>query len=272
MKTWLITGAARGLGRALAQAALSRGDTVIGTVRGAAPDIGAAAGTAYWLPLEMRDAGAILAAVARAFELSPRIDVVVNNAGYGLLGPIETTDDAEMVRLFEVNVFGPVRLIQAVLPRLRAQRSGHIINITSIAGRAPMAGSGLYAATKSALEGFSDALAQETAPHGIRVTAIAPGAFRTDFLHETSIRRSGDAADYGASAGKVLSGLDAMAGRQAGDPVRAAAAILEVVDAGDPPLHLLLGADALRRARERLDAVVAEMGRWEALTGSTAFP
>ena len=223
MKNWLITGVSRGLGKALAEAALARGDTVVGTVREGDPGITKGNGVFHVVNLDMRDAKGIEITALRAFELVKRLDVVVNNAGHGLLGPIENVSDAEMISLFETNVFGPVRLIRAVLPRLRAQRAGHIVNVTSIAGRAPNAGSGVYAATKSALEGLSKALSQELAPLGIRVTAIAPGAFRTDFLSDHSIRRTKTGSeDYAASAGKVLVALDDMAGKQIGDPVRAA--------------------------------------------------
>ncbi len=273
MKNWLITGVSRGLGKALAEAALARGDTVIGTVREGDPLIAKGAGVFHRLSLDMRDPKAIEAAASRTFELVNRLDVVVNNAGHGLLGPIESVSDADMTSLFETNVFGPVRLIRAVLPRLRAQRSGHIINVTSIAGRAPNPGSGVYAATKAALEGLSKALSQELAPLGIKVTAIAPGAFRTDFLSDHSIRRTqAGSEDYAASAGKVLVALDHMAGRQIGDPVRAAQSILKVVDSDTPPLNLLLGTDALRREREKLDNLIDEMDRWEAETRSTDFP
>jgi NAD(P)-dependent dehydrogenase (short-subunit alcohol dehydrogenase family) len=275
MKNWLITGVSRGIGKALAEAALARGDTVIGTVREEEPQLAIGKGTFHCLRLEVRDPAAIDSAVGRAFELVERLDVVVNNAGYGLLGAVEEASDAEMERLFEVNVFGPVRLIRAVLPRLRAQRSGHIINITSIAGRAPMAGSGLYAATKSALEGLSQSLSQELGPLGINVTAVAPGAFRTDFLSPRSIRKTGrgtGSSDYAGSAGKVVDYLDTMDGRQLGDPDRGAQAILAAVDSNTPPVHLLLGSDALRRARERLDNVIEEIDRWEAVTRSTDFP
>jgi NAD(P)-dependent dehydrogenase (short-subunit alcohol dehydrogenase family) len=273
MKNWLITGVSRGLGKALAEVALARGDTVIGTVREGDPLIAAGKGVFHRLSLDVRDPKAIEAAASRTFELVDRLDVVVNNAGHGLLGPIESVSDAEMISLFETNVFGPVRLIRAVLPRLRAQRSGHIINVTSIAGRAPNAGSGVYAATKAALEGLSKALSQELAPLGIKVTAIAPGAFRTDFLSDHSIRRTeAGSEDYAGSAGKVLVALDNMAGRQIGDPVRAAHSIVKIVDSETPPLHLLLGSDALRREREKLDNLIDEMDRWEAETRSTDFP
>ena len=273
MKTWLITGISRGLGQALAQAALARGDTVIGTVRGGAADPDAGTGKLHLLQLDIADKAAVETAMARAFELGGRIDVIVNNAGYGLLGAIEEATDAEVERLFEVNVFGPFRLIRAALPRLRAQGSGHIVNITSIAGRAPMASSGAYAAAKSAMEGLSQSLSQEVGPLGIKVTAVAPGGFRTDFLSDHSIRRSAGVGDaYAGTVGKALAHLDEIAGKQIGDPARAAAAILAAVDAETPPLHLLLGSDALRRAREKADAVIEEMDRWEDVTRSTDFP
>jgi NAD(P)-dependent dehydrogenase (short-subunit alcohol dehydrogenase family) len=273
MKNWFITGVSRGLGKALAEAALARGDTVIGTVREGDPQIAKGAGVFHRMTLDVRDPKAIEATVARAFELAGRLDVVVNNAGYGLLGPVEYVSDADMTRLFETNVFGSLRVIRAVLPRLRAQRSGHIINITSIAGRAPAAASGVYAATKAALEALSVSLSLEAAPLGIKITAVAPGQFRTDFLSDHSIRRTEEGSDdYAASAGKVLEALRKMDGKQIGDPVRGARSILELVDSDTPPLHLLLGSDALRRAREKLDNVIDEMDRWEPVTRSTDYP
>lgn len=271
MKTWLITGISRGLGLALAQAALSRGDTVLGTVRGAAPELETGAGTLHVLQLDMADPAAIAATVEQAFALAGRIDVIVNNAGYGLIGAIEQASDADVARLFDVDLFGPFRLIRAALPHLRAQGSGHIVNITSIAGRAPNSGSGLYAAAKFALEGLSAALSQEVAPLGIHVTAVAPGAFRTDFLSDHSIRKSGADTAYAGSAGRSVTALATMAGKQLGDPRLAAEAILTLADSPNPPLHLLLGSDALNRARTKLDAVIDEIDSWEAVTRSTDF-
>ena len=271
MKTWFITGISRGLGLALAQAALARGDTVIGTVRGDAPGLEQGPGALHVLQLDMADPAAIAPAVERAFALTGRIDVIVNNAGYGLLGPIEQASDAEVARLFDVDLFGPFRLIRAALPHLRAQGAGHIVNITSIAGRAPGTGSALYAAAKYALEGLSAALAHEIAPFGIHVTAVAPGAFRTDFLSDHSIRKIGADTAYAETVGRSLAALGATAGKQLGDPRLAAAAILGLADAPNPPLHLLLGSDALRRAREKLDAVIEEIDRWEPVTRSTDF-
>lgn len=272
MKTWFITGISRGFGLELARQLIARGDTVIGTVRDGTPDVPAGPGALHVLTLDVTDRAAVAAVVDQAFALGP-IDVIVNNSGYGLLGALEAASDADIDRLFATNVFGPIAVIRAALPHLRQQGSGHIVNISSIAGRAPGPGTSLYAATKFAIEGLSGSLAQELAPFGIRVTVVAPGAFRTDFLSDHSIRKSG-APDggHGASVDQALGALDAMAGKQIGDPVRAAAAMIAAVDAAEPPLHLLLGSDALRRAKAKLDAVMAEMNRWESVTLGTDFP
>jgi NAD(P)-dependent dehydrogenase (short-subunit alcohol dehydrogenase family) len=272
MRTWFITGVSRGLGLAIAQAALAQGDTVIGTIRDARPDLKQGEGSLQIVTLDVTDGDAVDAAVAQAFG-SGQVDVIVNNAGYGLLGAFEKATDAEAKRLFEVDVFAPFRVIRAALPHLRAQRSGHIVNITSIAGRAPGPAAAVYAAAKYALEGLSASLAQEVLPFGVKVTAVAPGAFRTDFLSQHSIRRTdaGDAA-YDASVGRMMDGFDAMAGKQIGDPDRAARAIVKLVEADHPPIHLLLGTDALRRAREKTDSVIEEMDRWENVTRGTDFP
>src|SRR5271167_3433015 len=206
MSTWVITGISRGLGDARAPAALAEGDAVIGTVRDKAPDLATGSGKLHVLTLDVADGEAVEAAVRQAFARAGKIDVIVNNAGYGLLGALEKATDAEARRLFDIDVFAPCRIIRAALPYLRAQRSGHIINITSIGGRAPGAGSALYAAAKYALEGLSASLAQEVRPFGVKVTAVAPGAFRTDFLSSHSIRKSeAEDAAYGASVGCVMS-------------------------------------------------------------------
>jgi NAD(P)-dependent dehydrogenase (short-subunit alcohol dehydrogenase family) len=274
MKTWFITGVSRGLGKALAEAALARGDTVLGTVREGTPALATGSGTLHVIPLEITDAAAVKAAIDEAFAKHGPIDVLVNNAGYGLLGAIEDATENDTAHLFDVNVFGPLRLIQAALPHLRAQKSGHIVNITSIAGRAPMASSGVYAAAKSAMEGLSQSLVQEVAPFGIKVTAVAPGGFRTDFLSDHSIRRSGGGSSdaYADTVGAALAHLGEIAGRQIGDPARGAAAIIAAVDTDQPPLHLLLGSDALRRTREKLATVAREIDAWEAVTLGTDFP
>lgn len=271
-KTWFITGISRGLGKSLAQAALRRGDVVVGTVRGNAPEIAAEPGKLHVINLEMTDPAAIAAAVETAFAVTGRVDVLVNNAGYGLLGTLEHATDEQIAHLFAVDVFGPIRLIRAALPRLRAQGSGHIINITSIAGRAPRAGSPLYAAAKYALEGLSHSLADELAPFGLKVTAVAPGAFRTDFLSAHSIRKSAGEMQGYATTASGLARLDAMAGQQIGDPDRAAAVMIELVEAEEPPVHLLLGSDALSRFRDSQEVLAAEMLAWETQTRGTDYP
>jgi NAD(P)-dependent dehydrogenase (short-subunit alcohol dehydrogenase family) len=272
MKTWFITGISRGLGLALAQAVLADGDAVIGTVRSGRPALEAAPGKLQVVTLDVADGAAAETAIRQAFARAGRIDVIVNNAGYGLLGATEKATDQELARIFAVDVFAPFRIIRAALPFLRAQGSGHIVNITSVAGRAPAAGYSLYAAVKFALEGLSVSLAQELAPFGINVTAVAPGAFRTDFLSPHSIRKSDVDSAYAENIGRTLAAFDAKDGNQIGDPARGARAIITAVNAATPPLHLLLGSDALQRAREKLDAVIEEIGRWEDVTRSTDYP
>jgi len=271
-KTWFITGISRGFGKSLAAAALQQGDTVIGTVRSGTPDIAPGPGALHVLPLEVADPAAIEPTLAAAFAITGRVDVLVNNAGYGLLGAFEHATDAQMLHLFEVDVFGPIRLIRAALPRLRAQGGGHIINITSIAGRAPRAGSALYASAKYALEGLSHALAHDVAEFNIKITAVAPGAFRTDFLAPTSIRKAAGAAAPSAATASSLAALDAMAGKQAGDPDRAAAAILQLAASPNPPVHLLLGTDAFTRFQASQQILQSEITEWEPITRGTDFP
>jgi NAD(P)-dependent dehydrogenase (short-subunit alcohol dehydrogenase family) len=208
--------------------------------------------------------------VAEAFALAGgRVDVIVNSAGYGLLGAFEDATDEEAEQLFATDVLGPVRVIRAALRRLRAQGSGHIINVTSIAGRAPGPASCLYSAAKFALEGLSVSLAQELAPLGLKVTAVAPGALRSD-LHSIRVSKASSGA-YAVTAGRALDAFAATVGNELGDPDLAAAAILEIADAEHPPLHLLLGSDALRGAKKRLAAVQSELEQWAPLTLSTDF-
>lgn len=266
-KIWLITGIARGFGRALAEALLARGDTVIGTTRNGSADVLCGKGRLDVLALDVTDPQGVQATVAAAFQLHGTIDVVVNNAGYGLLSSIEEATDDEIEHVFAVNFHGTRRVIQAALPRLRAQRSGHIINITSMAAVAPNPGSGYYAAAKMAVEGISLCLAKEVAPLGIRVTLVEPSAFRTDFLSEHSIRRSAThLQDYAATAGASHERLAAMAGKQPGDPARAAAAIIQAADSPKPPLHLVLGCDAYHRTRQMLEAFSAELEAWKVVS------
>ncbi|MEX3856470.1 oxidoreductase [Paraburkholderia sp. BR10923] len=271
-KTWFITGVSRGFGKALADAVLAKGDIVVGTTRDGSVPFTDASGRLNVLSLDVTDAAMIPAVIKQAAEITGQLDVVVNNAGYGLLGSIEEASEQEIDHLFDVNFHGTRRVVQAVLPYLRQQKSGHIVNITSIAGLAPAAGSGFYAAAKFAVEGLSQSLAQEVAPLGIKVTLVEPGAFRTDFLSEHSIRIKPLAIqDYAATAGAALAYLEAMSGTQAGDPARAADAIVRAVEASEPLLHLVLGPDAFRRTQEKRERFAAELTRWKDVSLSTDF-
>ena len=272
-RIWLITGVSRGLGKAVAKVVLAAGDAVIGTTRSGKVDWGEGERGLTVMPLELTDTEAVRKTVADAHALNGRLNVILNNAGYGLLGAVEEASAEETEHVFAVNFQGPLAVMTAVLPFLRRQRSGHIVNVSSIAGLAPLAGSGLYAAAKFALEGVSEALAQEVVPLGIKVTLVEPGAFRTEFLSSDSIRRSEDRiGDYDQTAGKNVDYLATIAGKQAGDPERGAKAILAAVDAEQPPLHLVLGSDALRRTREKLATFSAELDSWQQLSASTDYP
>ena len=272
-KVWFITGVSRGFGKVLTEHALANNDIVIGTTRDGKAAFAGDARNLQLLPLEVTDAAAIRATIAKAHSLHGRLDVVVNNAGYGLLGAVEEATEEQVNHLFEVNFHGTRRVVQAVLPFLRKQRSGHIINITSIAGLAPGAGSGFYAASKFAVEGFTQSLAIEVAPLGIKVTLVEPGAFRTDFLSERSIRDAAvEIPDYAPTAGAVRAALAKMAGKQSGDPLKGVAAIFQITREPKPPLHLVLGSDALRRTRDQQAQLAADMQRFEAVALGTDYP
>lgn len=273
MTTWLITGIGGGIGRALAREALERGDTVVGTSRRAQdPAFEALApGRAHVLEIDLRDEAAVRAAVTRAEELVGGIDRLVNNAGYGLVGAIEEAGMDEIRDLFEINLFGAIRMIQAVLPAMRARRAGHIVNITSVSGLAPWAGTAIYGASKYALECIGQTLAPEVAPFGIKVTNVAPGSFRTGFAaHGLQVTRRA-VADYDAVAHFARRSLIAGAGKEKGDPARAADAILAALDSPEPPLHLLLGEDAVHYARDQFAFVESQIAKWEPLSLSTAY-
>lgn len=269
---WFITGISRGFGRALALELLGRGRTVVGTTRDGTSDIASGEGTLHPVALDVTDPHQAVSAIERAVELAGRIDVVVNNAGYGLLGAVEETDEDAIRQLFEVNFFGALRVTQAALPVFRGQGSGHFVNLSSVAGRDPAAGAALYAASKCALAGLSEGLAGELAPLGIHVTIVEPGAFRTDFLESTSIRTvQHRIAAYEQTSGANLDRLGGLNGKQMGDPVKAVRAIIEAVEAPHPPLHLVLGSDALERSRTNVAKLVDELDRWEHVSRETAF-
>jgi NAD(P)-dependent dehydrogenase (short-subunit alcohol dehydrogenase family) len=275
MTNWLITGVSSGLGKALSRAAIARGDTVVGTIR-REEDKQAfeaqAPGRAIGILMDLTEAGAAAKAVAVAEAALGQIDILVNNAGYGIVGAIEETDIMQARRLFDVNVFGPIAMIQAVLPAMRARRAGRIINITSVSGFAPWAGTAIYGASKYAMECIGQTLAQEVAPLGIHVTNVAPGGFRTEFASGSLAEAAHLIDDYEATAHQSKAILAMQRGKEHGDPARAAAVILQAADMAAPPRHLFLGEDALRHANEQIELVQEEMERWKDLSLSTAFP
>jgi NAD(P)-dependent dehydrogenase (short-subunit alcohol dehydrogenase family) len=274
MSTWLITGCSTGLGRALATAVLARGDNAVVTARDAdrVRDLAdAAPDRALALPLDVIDAGQVGEVVRAAQERFGGIDVLVNNAGYGYRAAVEEGDDADVQRLFATNFFGAVAMVKAVLPGMRARRSGAIVNVSSIGAVLTPEGSGYYSATKAALEGMSGSLRKELAPLGISVTAVEPGGFRTDFAGRSLTQSATVIDDYAGTAGKRRIEAGTGHGTQPGDPAKAAAALIDAVTAPEPPAFLLLGQDALTGYRATLDARLQEVAAWETVSSSTGF-
>ncbi|HEY4277247.1 MAG TPA: oxidoreductase [Conexibacter sp.] len=269
---WLITGAARGFGYELAKQALERGDRVVATARDRAR-AEQALGTHERLlaiDLDVTKEGAADAAVAAALDRFGRIDVLVNNAGNGLLGAIEEVSDREARDVFDTNVFGLLAVTRAVLPTMRRQRSGRVLHMSSVGGVDARAAFGVYSATKFAVEAIGVAMRYELAPLGIDVTIVEPGTFSTDFLDASSLARAAARIDdYAASSGVAHTWADETNHAQPGDPVKAATAMIEAVAAAEPPLHLALGADAVARIEGHLDATRAELDRWRPLSLST---
>ena len=271
-KTLFITGVSSGLGRALAQAALTAGHRVVGTVRSEeaksqfeALDSTKASGRV----LDVTQFDVIDGVVAEVEAAIGPIDVLVNNAGYGHEGVMEESPLAEMRRQFDVNVFGAVAMMKAVVPYMRERRHGHIVNITSMGGYITMPGLAYYCGSKFALEGISDVLGKEMKPFGVFVTAVAPGAFRTDWAGRSMVRTPRTIADYDALFDPIRNARKARIGKQIGDPARAAQAMLSIIDSPSPPTRLLLGSDALSLVREKLAATVDEIAACEALSRST---
>ncbi|MYS21976.1 NADP-dependent 3-hydroxy acid dehydrogenase YdfG [Streptomyces sp. DvalAA-14] len=271
-KTWFITGAARGFGLEIARAALDRGHRVVATARHAAQiaeQLPGAGGRLLALDLDVTDEEGTRRAVREAVDAFGRIDVVVNNAGRGTLGAVEEVPDEAVRSLFAVNVFGTLNVLRAVLPVLRAQRSGHVINMSSVGGLAATPGWGLYNATKFAVEGLSESLVTELAPLGIRVTLIEPGYFRTDFLDTQSLATAEVIDDYDATAGATRRYSAEVNHGQPGDPVKAAAAIVEITEADPPPLRLLLGTDSVDRVEAKVERLLGDIDRFRELSLST---
>ncbi len=273
-RTFLITGANGGLGHAFAEAALQAGHRVVGTVRREEDRRAFAAlhGTrAHAVILDVTRFDAIEPAVRRIEEEIGTIDVLVNNAGYGHEGILEESPLPELIRQFEVNVFGAVAMMKAVLPGMRQRRSGHIVNITSVAGRVGLPGIAYYAGSKFALEGISESLGKEVRDLGIRVSAIAPGSFRTEWAGRSMVRSGRSIADYDAVFDPVRQRRQEYSGHQAGDPAKAAQALLSLLEARDPPAHLLLGNDARRMVEKHQTALAREAAAWDEVSRSTDF-
>jgi NAD(P)-dependent dehydrogenase (short-subunit alcohol dehydrogenase family) len=265
-KRWLITGTGSGLGRALAEAALQRGDRVAAIQRGG-EDI---AGAETWR-LDVRDATALTQAVLAAEAELGGIDLLVSNAGYGLVGGVEETSEAELRDQFEVNFFSVMTLLRAALPGMRARRGGRILAISSVSGLVGWPSLGPYSASKFALEGALETLAQEVAPLGLQISLIEPGGLRTDFATRSRRQSQDIIADYDATVGQSRRLLAEHAGQEAGDPAKAAQAILAVADHADPPLRLLLGEDALLYVEGKLARLRTEIEAWKDLTLSVGY-
>jgi len=273
-KTFLITGVSSGLGRAFAEGALAAGHRVIGTVRNqAAVDdfTGLAPDRSFGVVLDVTDFDRIPDVVSAVERVAGPVDVLVNNAGYGHEGILEETSLDQVRRQFDVNVFGAVALIRAVLPGMRRRRSGHIVNVTSMGGFITMPGITAYCGSKFALEGISEALGKEVKHLGIHVTALAPGQFRTEWAGRSMVRAARSINDYDEVMNPVRAARQAKNGHQPGDPARAAQALLRLVEADQPPTRLYLGSDALQLVAAKLDAMRAEMAAWDDVSRSTDF-
>jgi NAD(P)-dependent dehydrogenase (short-subunit alcohol dehydrogenase family) len=274
-RVWLITGASAGFGRAIAQAALAKGDEVVAAVRrpeAVAELIATAAGRLTAIKLDVTDQDRIEPAVAEVISQHGRIDVLVNNAGRGLVGAAEETTDAELRDLMDLHFFGPAAMTRAVLPQMRERGSGAIVQMSSQGGRLSFPGVGAYSATKFALEGWSEALAAEVEPFGIRVLIVEPGAFRTSFNQPAALLFSKGSDAYHEQIEPVRSGLLGADGKQPGDPARAASAIVSAIEAPNAPLRLALGNDAADAIAASLDRERNEFTSWEPVSRSTDFP
>ena len=273
-RIWLITGSSSGFGRHIAQAALDRGDAVVATARrlDALDDLVAVApDRVHPLALDLNRADQVEAAVPATLERFGRIDVLVNNAGHGSVGAIEEIDLGDLHTLMETLFFGPFALTQSALPHMRERRGGTIVQMTSVGGQTSPPGFGAYCSAKFALEAASEALATEVAPYGIRVLIVEPGAFRTEF-GGGRMHRSRDSGLYAETAGKNRAFIDGIDGTQAGDPEKAAAAILRVLDEPDAPLRLALGDDAVDSIRTKYDRLLADLDAWEPVSRDLALP
>jgi NAD(P)-dependent dehydrogenase (short-subunit alcohol dehydrogenase family) len=274
-KVWFITGCSTGFGRELAKEVLKSGGRAVVTARKTndIEDIVAQyPDTAIAVALDVTDAEQIQAAVAKALEHFKQIDVLVNNAGIGYFGAVEESENEEVRRMFEINFFGLANMTNAVLPTMRKQRSGHIVNIASIGGLVSFPGVGFYNATKYAVDGLSESLAKETAHLGIKVTIICPSGFRTDWAGRSANNSKIIIDDYEATAHANKNSIRGYSGNQPGDPILAAKAIIKAVESENPPMRLLLGVGALKGARRKLDELKHDFDTWEATTVGADSP
>jgi NAD(P)-dependent dehydrogenase (short-subunit alcohol dehydrogenase family) len=271
MSNWFITGISRGFGKSLTQEVLAQGHSVVGTTRSGSSDIKHA--QLIVKKLDVTDAARTRQVIKQSIERLSSIDVVVNNAGFGIVGAVEEVSRAEFDQVFDTNVFGTLNVLQAVLPQLRRQRHGHIVNFSSVGGFIGIPGFGAYNASKFAVEGLSEALAGELEPLGIRVTIVEPGPFRTDFLAGDSLLRAETIIDdYKDTSGQTRQYANERHGHQAGDPEAAVKVIVQATLSQTPPLRLPLGKDSIERIRRKLKQMDDEISRWQALGLATDFP
>jgi len=274
-KVWFITGCSTGFGRALATNLLESGYRVAVTARNAekvADLVAINPENALAIALDVTDKQQVLDSVQIAEKHFARIDVLVNNAGFGYFGAVEESDDAEVRSMFEANFWGLAEMTRAVLPRMRERRSGTIVNISSIGGFVSFPGLGYYHATKYAVNGFSEALKKEVEPLGIKVVLVQPSGFRTDWAGGSENEAPKTISDYAETAGTNQANIRGYSGNQPGDPVRAAKAIVQAVESDEPPFYFLLGKAALKNARLKLDALKADFDKWADVTEGADFP
>ena len=274
-RVWFITGTSTGFGYLLAEEALKRGERVIATAR----DVSKLSRLArqyrdriHTLTLDVTNPNEIISIAQQGIAAFGHVDTLVNNAGYGVNGAIEEVSEDEFEPMFQTNIYGLIRVTRAFLPHFRQRRSGHIFNLSSIGGLIGSPGWGFYNATKFAVEGFSEALAEEVKPLGVRVTVVEPGPFRTDFLGRSSKLARRQLRDYATTAGKAREYLKTQSGKQPGDPQKAVEAIITAANSPKPPLHLILGQVALTRFRHKLSDWHEEIAAWESVTTSADFP
>ena len=273
-KVWFITGSNSGFGRSLTEAVLAKGDKVVATTRHPEeiedlvkqyPD------TAKAVTLDITKADEISSAIDTALSTFSQVDVLVNNAGFGTLGAVEEIESEQVRKQFEVNCFGTLNLTKAMLPHFRQKKSGHILNVSSVGGFTSFPGTGIYCATKFAIEGYSEALAKEIMPLGIKLTLVEPGAFRTEFAGDSLATPENTIDDYEETAHKFVKQQEQMSGEQPGDPDKAAQAMIKAVESDNPPMRLVLGEDALQATRKKIESFQKELEEWEEVTLSTSF-